>query len=82
MQACLRDGKDLESSFDLSGCPVKLVQACLCAWKVSQRRFNHPRGLVKLVQVNLSVSKDLERIFLHSESPIMLLQACLCAWKV
>ena len=42
---------------------MKLVQACLCARKVSQRGFNLPRCFVKLVQVYLNVRKDLERIF-------------------
>ena len=79
MQACLRDRKDLESSFDHSGGPVKLVQACLFAWKLSRRGFNLPRSPLKLVQVYLSVRKDLERSFHHCGAPVMLVQACLCA---
>ena len=32
-QACFSARKDLESSFNHCGDPVKLVQACLCAGK-------------------------------------------------
>ena len=58
---------------------MKLVQACLCAGKISQSGFNLPRGFVKFVQVYFNVRKDLERIFLHSGRLVKLLQACLCA---
>ena len=61
---------------------MKLVQACLYARNVSQSGFNIPRGLVKLVQVNLNFRKDVARSFHHSGGPVMLVQACLCALKV
>ena len=60
---CLTTSNDRESSFYHSGGPVKLVQACLRARKVSLSGFNLPRGFVKLLQVYLNVRKDLERIF-------------------
>ena len=58
-------------TFHHSGGSVKLMHACLCAWKASQSGFNLPRSLVKLVQINLNIRKDLERSFLHSGGPVM-----------
>ena len=49
VQACLRATKNLESSFNHCGSPVKLVQVCLCAVKTGLSRFNCRGGAVKLV---------------------------------
>ena len=48
-QACFSAMKDLESSFLPCGCPMKLVQACLCAGKTWKSRFNRRGGSVKHV---------------------------------
>ena len=44
---------------------MKLVQACLCAGKTLESRFNRRGGAVKHVQSSLSASKDLESSFHH-----------------
>ena len=42
-QACFSARKDLESSFNNCGGPVKLVQACLCAGKTIIIPFYPPK---------------------------------------
>ena len=49
-----------------------LVQARLCAWKVSKAGFHLQKGPVKLVQAYLSFRKDLERSFHHCGGPVKL----------
>ena len=49
VQACLSGRDDRESSFDRSGSPVLLVQACLCAGKACYHHFNLGSGAVKHV---------------------------------
>ena len=58
---------------------MKLVQACLCAKKTLQPRFNCRGGDLKHVQACLRSSKDGESIFHHCKSPVKLVQACLWA---
>ena len=47
--AWLSNRKELEISFNNCRGPLKLVQACLCAGKTLQRRFNRRGGVLKYV---------------------------------
>ena len=77
VQACLRDRKDVESSFHHCGSPVKLVQACLCAGNTLQCHLYRRGRAVKQVKACLSARKDRESSFHHCGSPVKLVQACL-----
>ena len=70
--------KDGESSFLQCGCPVRLVQACLCVRSTVQCRFLLRGGVAKHVEACFSTRKDGESSFHHCESPVKLVQACLC----
>ena len=79
VEVCLCASTDQESSFHHCGGPVKLVQPCLRAERILQRRFNRRGGAVKHVLACLSASKDEEGSFHYCGSPVMLVQACLWA---
>ena len=70
---------DGEFSFHYCGCPVRLVQACLCAENTLQRSFNRRESAVKHVQACLSFSKHRESSFHCCVSPVKLVQASLLA---
>ena len=66
VQACLSDTQDHESRFQHCGCPVRLLQACLCAGNT---------GAVKHVEACLSARDDRESSFHRCGGRV---QACLC----
>ena len=66
--ACLIARKEREISLYHCLGPVKLVQACLCAGRTLQHRFNRRGGALKHVQAFLSASKDRENSFHHAPS--------------
>ena len=59
------------SRFNHSICPVKLVQACLCARKDLVNGLSHCGGPARLVQACLFARKALESSFHHCGSPII-----------
>ena len=79
VQASLSAREDRENSFHHCGDTVRLVQACLCAGKTFQSRFNLLGGAVKQVQACLSAREGRESSFHSYGRPVSLIQACLCA---
>ena len=75
VQAYLSARKDLESSFNHCGDPVKLVQACLNAERPDQAVY-FQGGAVKHVHPCLSARKSRESSFNHCGGPVKLVQAC------
>ena len=53
VQACLRAGKDVESSFHHCETPVKHTKACLRDWIDLESTFDHLGDPVMLVQACL-----------------------------
>ena len=70
--AWLSRRKEREISFHHCGGPVMLVQACIHAGKILQRRFNRRGGAFKAVLAFLSSSKDRESSFHHCRGPVKL----------
>ena len=79
--ASLSAREDRESSFHHCRGTVRLEQACLCAGKTSQSRFNLRGCAVKRVEACLIAREDRESSFHHCRGTVTLVQACLCAGK-
>ena len=77
VKASLSARKDLESSFNHCGCPVKPVHACLCAKNTLQCHLHRRGRAVKLVKACSSARKDRESSFHRCGGPVKLVQACL-----
>ena len=79
VEACLSSREHRESSFHLSRGAVRLVQACLCAGKTLQNRFNLRGCAVMHVEDCLSSREDRESSFHRCGGHVRLVQASFCA---
>ena len=57
VQACLYVGKTCQRRFDLRGCAVEHISACLSAREDRESSFHRCRGPVRLVQACLCAGK-------------------------
>ena len=70
-----------ESTFDHSGSPVMLVQACLSA-KKDQETFDHDGSHMTLVQPCLCACKDRRRFFHYCGGAVKCVLTCFSAVMV